>query len=650
MTRPARGRRPAAASADPQAVADLIARWGAGMNEGQRAAFLHDEGKALAIAGAGTGKTRVLTHRAARLVLEGKAPAGGVLCLTFTADAAAEMRSRTGKLVADAAAELGMEISGPEHFYTFHALILMLARRFPDFAQAIGFDEDGRGPSLLDPASERGRDIIAEAIEKAGHDSEPAEGEPDPVQLAIAGISALKGWLATPDTAAEVAEREAARLVARGVAPPQGLDLALEVWPFYEEEMTERGCIDFDDLIGLAVRALEDDAGLMRLVCKAFPFIMGDEQQDASEAQMRLLLLLAPHGNLFLVGDEDQMLYGWRQADADVLLDFAADPAVTTYLIVEHYRCSRTNLAAAVDIIQRNSVRLGKVLVPHDSRPEGVPILVSRLVDEEDEARWIAAEIGRMRQQEPDLEIAVLVRLKIQIDIIADALDAAGIPHTAGRRRSRSGAPPVVMKTIFGAKGLEYPIVFLPGWADKVMPSRRSVREGREEEERNLAYVAITRGIRQVLITVPRSFGERLTDLKDSRFIGEIDPTRLVHAGLPLDPWEAPPPPSSKQWRFVRMIAHAMNIEVSDRILADRARMSVWLDYWKPRWEERNTVKGKPNGVPAGTGPVPAGAPPPSGRSKNPPPESERYRNAVDSFRGRGRSRPSSQPSSNEGE
>lgn len=560
-----------------------VAGWAQSMNDGQRSAFLHDRGNALVVAGAGTGKTRVLAHRVARLIIEQKAHPDEILVLTFTRDAAKEMRERIETLLKPFGMTAGKWMG------TYHAILLKMMAPYPAAMSLLG-GADGR---FVDPAEDdEAKAIMEYVLDEAGWPIEPdPEGDPDPVGDAFRGISALKGWLATPDNVHEVATREAEAMVARGLAPPRNLHRAADIFAAYAEECRADGIADFDDITALAVFLLEQDGAIANAWRGMFKFMLEDEAQDTSWAQWRLAeLLSADHGNRFVVGDEDQLLYGWRQADVGNMLAWADHPKVATYWIVDHYRCSRTTLEAAIDIISNNQARLGKVLQPATSLATGTPITLIRCSSSGDEAWEIADHIAALRSSGDTQTVAILVRLNKQVGPIREALRHK-LGNQGPNRRGRASDPPgIVFKTIHGAKGLEFPHVILPGWADGIMPSWAAMREGREEDERCLAYVALTRGIDTVTITIPRSDDRR--ERPDSRFIAEIRPEHLAAIDVVQPfPAEIDRRPTRKQLAFARQIRGALDLTIADSVRNDRVKLSVWLNYWAPQFRSQDQVR-----------------------------------------------------------
>ena len=262
------------------------------LNPEQREAVEHFEGPSLVLAGAGSGKTRVLTTRVCHLIMEHGVPPDRIMAVTFTNKAAGEMRERV-------AAMLGGEPRGI-WMGTFHAIGVRLLRRH---APEVGWT---RGFAIRD-AEQALREV--KKAQKAA-DVDPKRWSPKAVRAAI---SDAKNYLIGPEEFAK----------AHADGPDLLLRKTARVYPVYQASLRDQDAMDFDDLLVLPVRLLENNQGLLQRYQEAFAFILVDEYQDTNRAQFRFLELLAGrHGNLMVVGDDDQSIYGWRGADIRNILDF----------------------------------------------------------------------------------------------------------------------------------------------------------------------------------------------------------------------------------------------------------------------------------------------------------------------------------------
>jgi uncharacterized protein (TIGR00375 family) len=544
----------------------------------QRAAAAMVEGPLLIVAGPGSGKTRTLTHRIAHLVADHGVAPTSCLAITFTRRAAAEMRERLEALLPGAAA--GMPI------HTFHSLGLAILR---EHGEAVGLHRDFK------VASETERTAL------------------------------LRELLEISERKAERLLRAVSRTKRTGV--PADLDLA-EALARYEAALALRNWIDFDDLVGRPIAALEADPGLVALYRDRFRHVSVDEFQDVDDSQVRLLsLLVPPGGNLCVIGDPDQAIYGFRGADASCFDRFHADhPGAAMVRLRRNYRSTGTIVTAASRFIGA------------DGRVEPAAEIVRAMQDrisvhaaagDKAEAEFVVAEVeallgghsffsidsgrsdGRANDQLGFADIAVLYRTDAQAEAVAEALGRAGMPfkrsslapladdpavrallaaladeaeagsltqqlQRAAERLRQDGADPVPataalqrlsliasrqedddrtgflaavalateadfwdpradrvsLLTLHAAKGLEFPVVFILGLEDGVLPLRFGEADpAAVAEERRLFYVGMTRAMDRLFLCRARERRWRggMVRFEPSPFLGEIEAELLAH-------------------------------------------------------------------------------------------------------------------------
>ena len=371
-----------------------------GLNPQQRAAVLHFEGPLLVLAGAGTGKTRALTCRIAHLVREHGVPPHRILAVTFTNKAAGEMRERV-------ASYLGEEPRGM-WLGTFHALGARLLR--------IHAAEVGRAAPFTIFDAEQSLNEIKRAQKAARVD--PERWNPRSVQGVI---SSAKNVLAGPQ---RYHDENAGR------ADPLAAVVAL-VYPEYQAALARQNAFDFDDLLMKPVELLESCPDILYRYSDRFAFLLVDEYQDTNHAQFRLLDLLArAHGNLMVVGDDDQSIYGWRGADIRNILQFeSVFPRARVVRLERNYRSTGHVLDAANAAIAHNVARKAKTL--HTRRPGGELLTVLHTATETDEARCIADEAESLMQANgwPYGSFAVLYRTNAQSRALEEELMRRFIPY-----------------------------------------------------------------------------------------------------------------------------------------------------------------------------------------------------------------------------
>lgn len=367
-----------------------------GLNEAQARAVQALTGPISVLAGAGSGKTRVLTTRILHLIRTG-VPAEEILAVTFTNKAAREMRERVR-------AQLG---ESPTPFIaTFHGLGRELLE---SYGKQIGLP---RFFSVYD------RDDSEKAIASALKALDIGAKELSP-RAVLARISRAKG---EGVRASEFYEKQSHGSF--------GSRIVAEAWLRYEKTLKEEKSLDFDDLIALPVRLLEENDEVRALAQKRWNFIHIDEYQDTNALQGRLANLLSErHKNLFVVGDIDQTIYTWRGATIENLLTFEKTYAdAQTIVLEENYRSTKNLVDAANSVIENNKNRKEKRATTQKS--EGEPISVHTARSAEDEARWVAQKIRNlMRQGVPPEEIAVLFRTNFQSRALEEGLLRAGVPY-----------------------------------------------------------------------------------------------------------------------------------------------------------------------------------------------------------------------------
>lgn len=374
-----------------KATGDLLAA----LDPDQRAAVAHGEGPQLVLAGAGSGKTRVITYRIAFLARECGVVPEAISAMTFTNKAAAEMRERVQGL-------LGWE-SLPTFVGTFHRFALRGLRRF---GRRVGLAPDF---AIFDTKDQL--ELVKRALELEGL----AETS-FPPRTVLSRISACKNRLQDPEHFA----REAVGFFEERLAP---------VYRRYQGLLHKASAVDFDDMLFLAVRLLREAPEVREWGWGGPEYLLVDEFQDTNTAQLELVrLLIGESGNLTAVGDEDQGIYRWRGAELQNILEFEKSfPGATVRKLERNYRSTKTIVDAASAVVANNRLRRGKTL--WTDREAGATISVFHAADEGEEATWIGAGISRLLREYRADQIAVLVRTHAQTRVLEEDLLRRGIPY-----------------------------------------------------------------------------------------------------------------------------------------------------------------------------------------------------------------------------
>ncbi|WP_246957948.1 UvrD-helicase domain-containing protein [Brachybacterium sp. Marseille-Q7125] len=385
------------AAAGPERLAALTAD----LNPAQREAVEHRGSPLLIVAGAGSGKTRVLTRRIAHLLASGEAMPGEILAITFTNKAAAEMRERVGELVGPAARNMWVS--------TFHSACVRILRRD---AQAVGLKSSF---TIYDSAdSLRLITTIAKDLELDTKKHAP--------RMIASRISTLKNDLVDPIDFADRAELS-----------KDGFDRTLaRIFTNYTERLRQANAVDFDDLIGLTVELLRENPAIREGYRRRFRHLLVDEYQDTNTAQYQLVRELVgedPHADLTVVGDSDQSIYAFRGATIRNIIEFEQDfPSARTIVLEQNYRSTQNILTAANAVIEENQGRRKKNLWTDQGSGEKITLYVAD--DEVAEARYIGRQIDALVDGgRRAADIAIFYRANAQSRALEDQLIRVGLPY-----------------------------------------------------------------------------------------------------------------------------------------------------------------------------------------------------------------------------
>lgn len=366
------------------------------LNSPQREAVLCTEGPLLVLAGAGSGKTRVLTHRIAHLVEDLNVAPWQIMAITFTNKAAAEMRERLQSLIGGGAR--GMWVS------TFHSMCVRILRTD---CERVGF---AKGFTIYDDSDSKR--LVEQIMDELNIDKKRY-----PIPALRNRISQAKNDLQVAEVFAEKTSDQVGQVAAR-------------VYTRLQERLRQLNAFDFDDLLLYTWLLLKNHPDVLAAYQNRFRYLMVDEYQDTNHAQYVLTqLLAAAHKNIMVVGDDDQSIYSWRGADLRNILDFEKDyPEARVVKLEENYRSMGNILAAANAVIANNLTRKPKKLFT--SKPAGDKISVYSATDERDEGRWIASEIEHQHGEGMSYnQIAVFYRTNAQSRMLEDMLMRAGVPY-----------------------------------------------------------------------------------------------------------------------------------------------------------------------------------------------------------------------------
>jgi DNA helicase-2/ATP-dependent DNA helicase PcrA len=373
----------------------------ASLNPEQREAVLESEGPLLILAGAGSGKTRVIAHRIAYLIATSKVPPWNILAVTFTNKAAEEMRQRVKRLLR------GEELSSAPLVSTFHSLCVRILRQ--DIEKL--HEKYTRTFTIYD--QDDSLRLIKNCLKDLGYDDKSLG--PRSVQSAI---SAAKNRGEDVEAFAARAEHVDERRVS-----------IARVYKAYEERLHNNNALDFDDLMIKTVRLLRTVPEVREKYNNKFRYILVDEYQDTNMLQFALIRFLTEkQQNICVVGDEDQSIYKWRGADITNILNFEKHfPAARIIRLEQNYRSTQVILDVAGAVVKHNLERKGKNL--WTSNPRGDKVRYYQAFDAESEARFVAAKILEHRQEEHDLRAAVLYRTNSQSRVFEEAMRRAGLAY-----------------------------------------------------------------------------------------------------------------------------------------------------------------------------------------------------------------------------
>ena len=369
-----------------------------GLNDKQYDAVVNTEGPCLVIAGAGSGKTKVLTHKIAYLIGEKQVLPWNILAITFTNKAANEMKERITNLVGDAAKDIWMG--------TFHSICVRILRRFID---RIGFDSSF---IIFDTSDQR--TLVKNCVKTLCLDDKMFSD-----RSVLSEISNAKNEMLEPE-----------QYTARANGDFRKEKIAL-IYEMYQKRLKENNAIDFDDIINYTIKILNENQDILDYYADKFKYILVDEYQDTNKAQFTLVTLLASkNGNITVVGDNDQGIYSFRGADISNILNFEKDfPGTKIIKLEQNYRCTGNILKAANAVIKNNEVKYKKELWTENDIGN-LPTVYSAS-NEYDEGRYIAEQIEHLKREEyyKYSDFAVLYRMNTQSRAIEEILRREGIPY-----------------------------------------------------------------------------------------------------------------------------------------------------------------------------------------------------------------------------
>ena len=369
-----------------------------GLNNKQKEAVLETEGPCLVIAGAGSGKTKVLTHKIAYLIAEKNIAPWNILAITFTNKAASEMKERIENLVGDVAKDIWMG--------TFHSICVRILRKYID---RIGFDS-----SFLIFDTQDQRTLVKECLKALNIDDKMFTD-----RSVLSEISNAKNEMLEP-IQYSVKYQADFRKAKIG-----------EIYSLYQKRLKENNALDFDDIINYTIKILTENPDVLEYYTEKFKYVLVDEYQDTNKAQFTLVTILASkYGNITVVGDNDQGIYSFRGADISNILNFEKDfPGTKIIKLEQNYRCTGNILKAANYVIKNNETKYEKKLWTENE--EGKLPEIYQGDDEYDEARYIVEQINTLKREEyfKYSDFSILYRMNSQSRAIEDILLREDIPY-----------------------------------------------------------------------------------------------------------------------------------------------------------------------------------------------------------------------------
>ena len=369
-----------------------------GLNNKQYEAVINTEGPCLIIAGAGSGKTKVLTHKIAYLIQEKNVLPWNILAITFTNKAANEMKERIANLVGDVAQDIWMG--------TFHSICVRILRRFID---RIGFETSF---IIFDTSDQR--TMIKTCLKDLNIDDKMFTD-----RSVLSEISNAKNQMLEPEAYTAIANGDFRK------------EKIATVYELYQKRLKENNAIDFDDIINYTIKILNENPDVLEYYANKFKYVLVDEYQDTNKAQFTLITLFASnYGNITVVGDSDQSIYAFRGADISNILNFERDFANAKIIKLEqNYRCTGNILKAANSVIKNNETKYKKELWTENE--QGNLPKVYSAENEYDEGSFIVEQINRLRREEyfKYSDFAILYRMNTQSRAIEDILRREDIPY-----------------------------------------------------------------------------------------------------------------------------------------------------------------------------------------------------------------------------